>query len=399
MKQLLILLFLLCAAVTVRSQKTIEGDTTTWYRHTKHLFAKLGCKDLLESGDEFNFRMQYFGQVIDIRKNQDTISGFVIDYIFKLGKKGKTISTKTSIADSLAIQCYQLINNSGILDIETDKKIEGWQQGYDGIIYSIEYAGKDNYQYNKYWTPQAQSSTLNEAVIVNKFVDNISAILNLKERYAEFRNNIARHGNGTYTNGGMSMLRIISENYEAGYSGSVKYPIGYILRVGVEHIGSLKTNLGFRVEHQFDGQGNYDFSGSAIKSNLFIRKTKGINDFIYYTYRQRKHEDLMDGTKFRNHTTLYGVNLKYTSLAAGVEFSEGEKSQTGFSMYMSRYLPLIRSSVTGKASVFDNRFDYRIDLSRFFSLGNKSFRSFNSGIYYEYFARHGNIGWSVCVPF
>ncbi len=392
MKCIFIILLLTFITVKAESQtKTILGDTAYWYnRYTVPLLIQTESPIFLDSKNDFNFRLQYYGQIIDIWKNDNQIGGTLTNYIYKLGKRGRTISTKSILNDSVAEQTYQLIYDSGLLNLKSDKEIEGWEQGTDGMTYIIEHSDKNNYWYKTYWTPYIQDS-IKEAVIINNFIVDVSSILSLKESYKRFKEKVPR--NGCYGNGGMTVTCYQSNNYEVGYSGSAKLPLGYILGLDVGYIGKLKTDFGLSIIHQMDIHGNYDLSTSVGKSNLFIRNKRGINDFALYTYRYRKSDRIEDGTKYQNHKVLYGLNLRSTSLAIGVDVLDTEKSRMGGFFLVNQYIPKPRLGLTSQTSIFENQLDYKIGISKYININ--TFRNISVGLYYERFAKHGNLGWSL----
>lgn len=393
------LIFICCSILSLNlfsQTKRISGDTTFWYDHTKWLMSKFDSKDLSVSNDEFNFRIQYYGQIIEVWKNNGNINGELTNYVFKTGKNNKTIFSKEILSDSTSLEIYKLIRESGILDLDSDSMIEGWQQGTDGTTYIFEYADKDDYKFKKYWTPSSQGS-LKEAQIVGQFMTDISSLLQSKERYDKFRNSLPK--NGCYTNGGMTVLCFQSNNYFVGYTGSTKLPIGYNIELNMGYIGNLRANVGLAVNHIFDSHGNYDFSPSLSTYNLFIRNRKGTNDFIVYTYRKRKHENINRATKYQNHNALYGVNFKSTTVGLGVDFLSGEKSKVGGNILINQYLSSPKMSISGKAFIYKSQFDYKIALSKSFKIEALSFpQMIYASLYYESLLKHGSLGWSLSIP-
>ena len=391
MKNLLIILFLTLITVKVESQTmAIIGDTTLYNRYTIPLLEETKSPNFLDSKNDFNFRLEYYGQIIDISKKDNQIIGTLTNYIYKLGKKRKTISAKSSLNNSLALQTYQLIYDSEVLDLKTDKEIKDWKQGADGITYIIEHSDKNNYWYKTYWTPSIQDS-IPEAITINNFIANISNILDLRENYKRFRDQIPH--NGCYGNGSLAIICYQPNNYQVGYSGSTRLPLGYMLDLNIGYIGTHKTNLGLSIIHQMDTHGNYNLSASIAKSNIIIRNKKHTNDFALYVYKSRKSNKIENGKRYQNHKILYGLNLKSTALAIGVDLLDAEKAKTGSAIFINQYISRPRLVIKSQTSVFKDQFDYHLEVNK--SLPIKNFRDFSIGLYYERFAKSKNLGWSL----
>lgn len=396
MKKQFLIFVIFFLAVNVESQiKYVRGDTAYWYKYTEPILKTIGATDFIKSQDDFSFRFRDHGQVVQIIKNNDSIQGTLVNYIFKLGKKDRTIFTKTIINDSIAIKAYDLINKSGVLELDSDNKIDGWGQGCDGITYFIEHADKENYWYKTFWTPSAQDS-LKEALIVNDFVNSLSELLELEKNYEIFEQNLPH--NGCYSSGGMTRICYIPNNYALGYSGSANLPLGYIVGANIGYIANKEVDFGISISHQFDRNRYYDFSAIFIKGSLLFPNCIGLNDYISYNYRQRKYEDIKKGTKFINHKLLYGLRLKTTFLGVGVDFLNGEKWETGGLVSFNQYIPKSKLTVSSKVSIFKNHFDYVFETSKVFHLNSiKPINGINVGIYYENFTKHGNAGLSFRI--
>ena len=86
-------------------------------------------------------------------------------------------------------KAFKLIDSIKINELPSDKNIKGWQQGFDGITYFIEYKRGNKYSFKNYWTPSFQDS-LKEAMLLLDFIDAISKILNLKDNSEKFQEEI-----------------------------------------------------------------------------------------------------------------------------------------------------------------------------------------------------------------
>ena len=159
--KLMSILFLLYCQTALSQTKKIEGDTAYWFNRNKEFQRTLDLKDLQKSTNEFNFRFRNHGQVIAITKDSSSISGNITNYIYHTKKpnrvKTETLSNKISLSPEQAKDIYEIIQNSKILNLPSDNKIENWKKGMDGITYVIEHSDKKTYWLKSYWTPSAQN--------------------------------------------------------------------------------------------------------------------------------------------------------------------------------------------------------------------------------------------------
>ncbi len=103
---------------------------------------------------------------------------------------------------------HDLIEKSQILKLPTDDSIKGWKQGFDGITYITEFASKSSYDFKTYWTPKAQDSTLQEAKLVQSFVDTLFQSCNANSVWKEFQKTIPFE---CYTYGGINVCKVVTK--------------------------------------------------------------------------------------------------------------------------------------------------------------------------------------------
>lgn len=396
MKYLLMVVWLLIS-ISVQSQtKTIVGDTTYWHKHVNPILRDIEARDFVKSDNDFNFRLQYYGQVIDIWKSNDKVGGSLTNYIFKSGikreSKKETVYQKNILPDSIVYKVLHIINTTDILNLGSEEEIEGWRQGFDGITYTIEHSDENNYWHKTYWAPYLQDS-LKESLVVIDFVNSISDLVKTKESYNQFETDLPH--NGCYTQASTHIMCYSPSSLSVGYIGTHKLPLGYTAFYSSSYIGNLRTGFGLSVSHQFDTHGDYDFSTSASKWDLLSNSKKGNGDFLQYTYRLRKDQHIKDGTIYRNHQILYGLRLKSTNVSLGVDFLNGEKNKTGGIIAIKQNILKSQFSLDGKSSIFKDQFDYTIGISKYIPVYTKLFSGAFVDLYYENFAGHGNIGWGL----
>src|SRR5690606_9183706 len=85
--------------------------------------------DFEQSKNDFAFRFRNYGQVVEIMKDSTSFSGTITNYVYYRKKRGvdsKTLFNKENISTEQAKQVYNLIKDTQILDLPSDKDINGW---------------------------------------------------------------------------------------------------------------------------------------------------------------------------------------------------------------------------------------------------------------------------------
>ena len=169
--QIIIIPLLLLVQTIFSQTKEIKGDTAYWYKRNVEFRKTLDLKDFEKSQDDFNFRFWNHGQLIEISKDSSVINGVIVNYIYHTKKANRsqteTFTNKILLTSKQSQNVYNIVQNSKILELPSDKNIEKWSQGMDGITYIIEHSDKKNYWQKNYWTPSSQDS-IPEAIIVFK---------------------------------------------------------------------------------------------------------------------------------------------------------------------------------------------------------------------------------------
>ncbi|AYL95177.1 hypothetical protein HYN43_007660 [Mucilaginibacter celer] len=350
-------------------------------------------KNFETSADEFNFRVRYYGQVIEVTKDGCSVNAYLTNYIFHTKKanrdKTDTLFSKVTLSTEKAKNIYNLIINSGILKLPTDKEIKNWQHGADGVTYFIEYSDKENYSLKNYWTPSAQDS-IPEALMVLNFIKKISDSLNLKEMYMAFENGLPKQG--CYNSGGMVTTCYSSNTFEFGYSGATKMPYGFCTSYRASYIGKININSGAALQYNFDDNKFYHLNFLVSKWNILKIKSQ-FSDFIAYNYQNRRLNIDKTNNKFQNHQIEYGLNLKNNfSMRTGLDYLINNDEKPGFFLYGSKFFPKINTSVVLVSSVFSNRINYKAQILKLFNLNqNLATNRFALGLTYEDFMRYKDV--------
>jgi hypothetical protein len=179
---------------TINVPRYKNGDTTLWYKWQHERDDKLKLTHLISSTDNFHFRLWTDGQAIDIWTDDNkTFFGLLTNFTDSYepydmkkqkSKPSTTFANQVQLDTSLARQSYNLIKV--ISSIPSQDSIKGWGLGFDGISYLFETSTPSYYSFKSYWTPNAQDTNLVEAKQIQKFVDEIYVLLNLRNEYDKF---------------------------------------------------------------------------------------------------------------------------------------------------------------------------------------------------------------------
>jgi len=393
------ILLLLSFQTTFSQTKEIKGDTAYWYKNNVELQKTLDLKNFEKSSDEFSFRLRNHGQVIEIIKDSSRYSGNITNYIYHTKKanrnKTETLSSKIVLSSEQAKDVYNIVQKSKILDLPTDKDIEDWSQGFDGITYIIEHSDKNTYWLKSYWTPTAQDS-IPEALIVLDLVKSLSDTLSLQETYSSFRNTLPKKG--CYNSGGMVNRCYVSNSLELGYSGAAKLPLGFYSSYSATYLGKSKINSSAALQYNFDNDGFHHLNVQFAKWNIFYKKTN-FSNFIAYNYQNRILNIDDTKSKFENHQIKYGLNLKHNiGIGLGLDYLSRGYNKIGGHIYAYKWFSKPNLSTTLTTSIFDNQINYKAELFKSFDFNSKfTINRISLGIAYEDFMNYKDFYFSVRV--
>lgn len=189
-------------------QFTKDSDTAFWYRY-KNDYAKQFKLGLIENDTTYNsFRFWSHGLVIKVASEGNQNFGEIIRFVeaYPNDKSKKVFTKRYSITLTQALQLRHLIDSLQIEFLPSDKNIQGWQHGFDGIEYFTEYKKGGQYSFKNYWTPTSQD-TLKEAIQLQNFVSGLDTILDLKKNSKEFQAAIPFDG-WTYPGSARAVMRV-----------------------------------------------------------------------------------------------------------------------------------------------------------------------------------------------
>ena len=187
---------------------TKDSDTAFWYRY-KNDYAKQFKLGLIEKDTTDNsFRFWSHGLVIKVVSANNQTFGEIIRFVeaYPNDKSKKVFTKRYSISPSHALNLRHLIDSLQIEFLPSDKNIQGWQHGFDGIEYFTEYKKAGQYSFKNYWTPTSQD-TLKEAIQFQHFVSGLDRILDLKANSKDFQAAIP-FNSWTYPGSATAVLRV-----------------------------------------------------------------------------------------------------------------------------------------------------------------------------------------------
>lgn len=394
MKKSLFIVFLTILALSAQAQnKEIFADTASYVFKSRTKYPQqANLPDLLQSTNDFHFRYSSFpfGQIVDVWKNNDSLGGSITNYVkhsygFKRRKKETIIKSHTIDSTTLP-QVYELVCDSVVWNLPDDSEIKDWGEWVDGTLYYLEYATDKGYWIKSYKNPEGEK-TLQEAIIITLFIKQLDTVLQLTESRERFKED--RPKRGCYHYPPMSECYPRSYSFSVGYFGSVRLPFGY--QLSLRNIGAVNTKFGVYLEHRFNTNNSYDFSADFDRT-LFDKKN--LYGSLCYNYRQRYWKEIMH----RNHKIYYGQEIKvgkrWLRIGAGVDFLNNNNQEIGGIINIGSSLPYKLPSIGLQTSIFKQRIDYKINLSKLFRI-QKIGQTFSANVFFERFMERNDIGFGL----
>ncbi len=400
MKKLQIIIFLILFTYLSFSQtKEIKGDTIYWYKSNIELQKTLDLKNFEKSNDEFNFRYRDHGQVIEISKNDNEFYGTITNFIYHTRKaknnNTETLSNKINLPALQVEKIYNIVQNSKILDLPSDKNIENWVQGMDGVTYIIEHSDKKSYWLKQYWTPSSQGS-IPEAIIVLDLVKNLSETLNLNEEYSSFKNTLPKFG--CYNSGGNVNMCYLSNSLELGYSGANKLPLGFYSSYSAIYVGKSKINGSTSLQYNFNSEGFHHLNLQLAKWNIFY-KNSNLSDYLTYNYQNRILNIDNTKNKFENHQIKYGLDLKKNiGIGIGLDYLIRNYEKIGGQLFINKWFSKSNISTTISTSIFENQINYKTEIFKSVNINNRFIiKRISIGIAYENFMNYKDLYFNIRI--
>ncbi|MCA8830091.1 hypothetical protein [Hymenobacter pini] len=196
-RQLVLLILLLAPFIGIAQERKLHiplnqrGDTTFWYKYQSELAQQLSLIALPKSTHKFHFRLWMDRQAIEIwQESTGSFQGQLVSWAKEHSPEGEEPTNRIAVRavpfDTVTTRkLYHLIITSSIQDLPDQEQIKEWRQGFDGIEYIIETVDSNEYYLKTYWTPTAQGS-LEEAIMVNRFVQDASMLARAQDEWKSF---------------------------------------------------------------------------------------------------------------------------------------------------------------------------------------------------------------------
>ena len=97
----------------------------------------------------------------------------------------KLISEQITLDAATAQRVYKLFADNHIFNMPSQEGIPGWSMGNDGETFVVEYVTPSSYSFKEYWTP-SYFKDIKEAVVFNKTVDALEAMLGMRNSWDDF---------------------------------------------------------------------------------------------------------------------------------------------------------------------------------------------------------------------
>jgi len=203
------LIFIICIVLTgnlIAQNKndfrlTTDSDTNFWYRYHMKNIDKL---EYLKPQDSIDFfRISSSDYFLELSEDYNGTISFYVNEIWDYRGTGEYFIKSYELEKEQLEQIKRLIDSLKINSIPSDKFIEQWTNGGDGITYFIESKDSNEYSFKHYWTPSSQID-FPESVSIQFFINQIDGIVNYEEMKKLFENDIPFYGygykgSGTYT--------------------------------------------------------------------------------------------------------------------------------------------------------------------------------------------------------
>ncbi len=185
-----ILLLIVNIAVAQERHLSNDSDTAFWFNWRIGLNSEIGISTIDRSIEEFEFRFWDGYKVIRLWKSKEKLQSEVIFFLREYNEnmkshKGRLYHSSLKLNEKTTIAINNLITDLEILNFPSDNKIEGWDQGLDGITYFVETSSPDNYSFKNYWTPTVYSN-IKEARIFQYFVNEVNTLKPIQEGFKKF---------------------------------------------------------------------------------------------------------------------------------------------------------------------------------------------------------------------
>ena len=190
-------------------QITSDSDTAFWAKYYSPIIEKL--KFINPNSDTNFFRISSSKYFLELSQNSNKIV-FYVHEIWQSKQTGDTYIKSFDLTSEQIMKIKLLVDSLEINKIPSDKYINGWSKGLDGITYIFENKKDSTYSFKNYWTPSSQSN-LKEAQGILNFTNQLDNIIEYSTKRKLFEKEIPFYG-WTYNGSSMAAIRVISNTKE-----------------------------------------------------------------------------------------------------------------------------------------------------------------------------------------
>jgi hypothetical protein len=212
MKSILFAIILVCLSSSVRGQDkstfSFGSDTSFWYPYMTAIIDTFGEKKTQVFSETRVFRFSNVHTLLTLVADKNNFSGSLSMVATETGEKslGRTFKKRFDLSQSQVQEAFRLVDSSRIGDIPSQKFIEAWQQGFDGVEYLFEEKRDSLFSFRSYWSPRVQEG-VPEAVRVLSFVNSLDSVVKRKELSSTFQAQIP-FDSWTYPGSGVGFVRV-----------------------------------------------------------------------------------------------------------------------------------------------------------------------------------------------
>lgn len=191
-----------------KSTFRIGSDTSFWYRYMTAIVDTFGEKQTHAFPELRVFRFSNLYTLLTLVADKNKFIGSLSFVATETGEKslGRTFRKRFDLSQDQVQDAFRLIDSFKISDIPSQKFIEAWQQGFDGVEYLFEEKRDSLLSFRSYWTPSVQEG-VPEAVIVYSFVNCLDSLVNRKELISTFQAQIP-FNSWTYPGSSIGFVRV-----------------------------------------------------------------------------------------------------------------------------------------------------------------------------------------------
>ncbi|MDR0829715.1 MAG: hypothetical protein LBN95_06350 [Prevotellaceae bacterium] len=164
---------------------TEGSDTTFWLNYNSK---KINILNLISPNSNENFiRISGSSANFALELSEKSNKIYFYTYAGKCNTKNKSekFIKIFELTDKQIKEIRLLIDTLNINGISSDKFIENWEKGFDGISYLIEIKQDNNYSFKHYWSPHFQKNC-NEAIIIQNFINELNKIIDYQNCRKKF---------------------------------------------------------------------------------------------------------------------------------------------------------------------------------------------------------------------